>query len=68
MFALIIGAGFLVYTLWCIKNEEVDPFWFISYLDWVEVSRFENPIIYWGTIITQIVISVGLMIYGVMNF
>ena len=67
MFALIIGTGFLIYTLWCTRNEEADPFWFISYLDWIEVSRIGNPFLYWVAIITQLIFSVGLMVYGIMD-
>ena len=65
MITLVIGVAILLYTFWCIRSEEADPFWFISYLDFIEVTRMENPYVFWLTITVQFVVSGGMIIYGI---
>ena len=49
MIYLFGGFGFLIFTLWQIRSEEADLlFWFGTV--GIDLTRQENPILFWITI------------------
>lgn len=65
MIELIVGIAFLIFTFWIMRSEEADPLWFSGFMGLFDVTKVEHPYVYWFAIITQILFSLGLIVYGI---
>jgi len=65
MIPIIIGIAFLIFTIWGMRTEEADALWFSGFMGIFDITKMEHPYLYWFAISTQIIFSLGFIIYGV---
>ncbi|MBU2707034.1 hypothetical protein KCM76_13650 [Zooshikella marina] len=64
---IFLGIVVLLLTFWEVKEEKTDMsglFDYINPLDYLDISRDKNPLIFWSIILIQFSFGVGLIIYG----
>lgn len=60
----ILAAIILAFTYWDYQKEESDTIFLLDWWIWFDVSRENNPAIYWACIAAQIFAAIGLIICG----
>ena len=50
-YMIVVGVLILLVTLYQLLREEADTMWLWDW--WIDVSRWEHPLIYWALILIQ---------------
>ena len=64
MWYLIGGLGFLAFTAWEMRKGDADLLFWVGEVG-IDITGERNPILFWATMVGQIALSVGVIVWGV---